>query len=414
MLKILYMKAFITTTSFGFIATDEKFSIVDKFLFDKKQAEMLENIRQKMIPDEEVELIARLAKRFDEIVIETTAPQKNFLGNDFVDKIIVEKNTTHGSYVREHFDEIISNLGEVNITESLNIAYNEITKEKIRESVKSNDVMIVESINSLEEIEETTGKLIERLREWCTPYLPELEKLSNHETYARIISENTSRENIAESGVLDNTNVILSENYDVDIGDSDLEIIKAFASSLHSLYETRKTLEEYIDVKIKEVAPNMYDVAGANLSAKLIAHTNGLENLAKLPSSTVQIIGAEKAIFRHLKTGENPPKHGLIFQHPSIRGSNWWVRGKLARAVANKITIASRKDAFGNEYDPDLKVELDMRIEEIKKAHPFPERKKNRNNDDSKKGKRGKKGKKEHGKKRKRNKKKLRKGEYVY
>jgi nucleolar protein 56 len=274
--------------------------------------------------------------------------------------------------------------------------------------------MVVETINSLEEIEDSTGKLIERLREWCTPYLPEMEKLHNHELYAKIIATETSRENIINSGILDNTHVSLSENYDVEIGENDLEIIKTFANSIYSLYKSKNKLEEFIDEKIKEIAPNMYDVAGANLAAKLIAHTNGLENLAKLPSSTIQIIGAEKAIFRHLKTGENPPKHGLIFQHPSIRGSNWWVRGKLARTVASKITIAARKDAFSNEYDPNLKLELDERIEEIKKSHPFPERKKSKKDENNKKSSKGKKAKKERGKKKKRNKKKLRKGEYTY
>jgi len=408
------MKAFITTTSFGFIATDEEFAIVDKFLFGKKQVEILEKIQQKQVIEEEVELVERLAKCYDEIIIESLKTKSAYDGVEQSDKILIQQTTAHGDYVREHFDEIIGQLSDVDIRKSLNDAYNRITSEKIRQSVKTNDVMIVETINSLEEIEDTTGKLIERLREWCTPYLPEMDKLSNHELYARVIATQTSRENIINSGILDNTHVVLSDSYDVDIGENDLNIIRTFAGSLHSLYETKNMLEEYIDEKISEVAPNMYDVAGANLAAKLIAHTHGLENLAKLPSSTIQIIGAEKAIFRHLKTGENPPKHGLIFQHPSIRGSNWWVRGKLARAVANKITIAARKDAFSNDYDPKLKVELDEKIEEIKKAHPFPERKKSKKDDD-KKGKKGKKkGKKERGKKRKRNNRKLKKGEYVY
>ena len=328
--------------------------------------------------------------------------------------LIMGNHDSSASKLREHFDEVLTQLTDVNIRKSMNETYNEITSEKIRESIKTNDVMIVETINSLEEIEDTAGKLIERLREWCTPYLPEMEKLHNHELYSKVIATQTSRENIINSGILDNTHVSLSENYDVDISESDLEIIKSFANSVYSLYESKNELEEYIDEKIKEVAPNMYDVAGANLAAKLIAHTNGLETLAKLPSSTIQIIGAEKAIFRHLKTGENPPKHGLIFQHPSIRGSNWWVRGKLARAVASKITIAARKDAFSNEYDPNLKVELDERIEEIKKSHPFPERKKNKQEENDKKSKKGKKSKKEKGKKKKRNKRKLRKGEYNY
>ena len=407
------MKAFITTTSFGFIATDEEFNVVDKFLFEKKQIEILEKIQQKQIIKEELELITRLSEKYDEIIIETLKTKSSY-EIDEIEKISVEKTTVHGDYIREHFDEVLTQLTDANIRKTMNETYNEITSEKIRESIKTNDVMIVETINSLEEIEDTAGKLIERLREWCTPYLPEMEKLHNHELYSKVIATQTSRENIINSGILDNTHVSLSENYDVDISESDLEIIKSFANSVYSLYESKNELEEYIDEKIKEVAPNMYDVAGANLAAKLIAHTNGLENLAKLPSSTIQIIGAEKAIFRHLKTGENPPKHGLIFQHPSIRGSNWWVRGKLARAVASKITIAARKDAFSNEYDPNLKVELDERIEEIKKSHPFPERKKNKKEENDKKSKKGKKSKKEKGKKKKRNKRKLRKGEYNY
>ena len=407
------MKAFITTTSFGFIATDEEFNVVDKFLFEKKQIEILEKIQQKQIIEEELELITRLSEKYDEIIIETLKTKSSY-EIDEIEKISVEKTTVHGDYIREHFDEVLTQLTDANIRKTMNETYNEITSEKIRESIKTNDVMIVETINSLEEIEDTAGKLIERLREWCTPYLPEMEKLHNHELYSKVIATQTSRENIINSGILDNTHVFLSENYDVDISESDLEIIKSFANSVYSLYESKNELEKYIDEKIKEVAPNMYDVAGANLAAKLIAHTNGLENLAKLPSSTIQIIGAEKAIFRHLKTGENPPKHGLIFQHPSIRGSNWWVRGKLARAVASKITIAARKDAFSNEYDPNLKVELDERIEEIKKSHPFPERKKNKKEENDKKSKKGKKSKKEKGKKKKRNKRKLRKEEYNY
>lgn len=406
------MKAFITTTSFGFIATDEDLKIIDYSLFDKKQTEILPKLQQKELIPVEIELIESLGEVFDEIIIETLKNKSSYNDLDSFEKITVEKTTPHGDYIREHFDEMISSIVDVDIRKTLNSTYQEIASEKIRQSVKSNDVMIVETVNSLEEIEETTGKLIERLREWCTPYLPELDNLHNHELYSKIIATQTSRENIIKSNILENTNITLSDSYSVDISESDLEIIKAFAASVYQMYQTKNELEEYINSKIKETAPNLYDVAGANLAGKLIAHMNGLENLAKLPSSTVQIIGAEKAIFRHLKTGENPPKHGLIFQHPSIRGSNWWVRGKLARVVASKISIAARKDAFGSDYDPNLKANLDERIDQIKKAHPFPERKKTKKNDDAKKGK--KKAKKERGKKKKRNKRKLRKGEYTY
>ena len=127
-------------------------------------------------------------------------------------------------------------------------------------------------------------------------------------------------------------------------------------------------------------------------------------------------MGAEKATFRHLKTGENPPKHGLIYQHPNLRGSNWWVRGKIARTIASKISIAARKDAFGDKIlDPTLKEDMETRIEQIRKDHPFPERKNKKSKDKkNKKNKKEKKQRKQKGKKRKRNKKKLRKEDYNY
>lgn len=407
------MKCYITTTSFGFIATNQDNEIIDYKLFEKKQVQKLQEIQKKLLLQEEIELIESIITYYDEIIIETIKPQSVYSQLKDNDKIIVKKTTSHGQYIRSHLEEIVHTISElktIDVRRNLNKTYQEIAQEKIRESIKTNDVMIVETINSLEEIEETTGKLIERLREWCMPYVPELDKIHNHELYSKIISTQTTRQNIKNCSLLDNTQIELDDTNDIEMSKEDLLIIKNFATSLYSLYQTKNNLEEYIQDKIKEVAPNLYDVAGANLGAKLIAHVNGLENLAKLPSSTVQIIGAEKATFRHLKTGEKPPKHGLIFQHPSIRGSNWWIRGKLARAVASKITIAARKDAFSNEYDPNLKIQLDEKIEKIKKDHPFPERRKKKENETNKKGKKNRKER----KKKKNRKKKLRKGEYSY
>lgn len=409
------MKCYITTTSFGFIATNQDNEIIDYRVFEKKQVEKLLEIQKKQLLQEEVELIESVGLYYDEIVIETSKARSIYSHLNQYNKIITENTTKTGKYIRNNLEEILTDIPElkkVDVRRNLNNTYTQIAKDKIRESIKTNDVMIVETINSLEEIEETTGKLIECLREWTITYVPELDKIHNHELYSKIIALETTRENIKNSSLIENTQIEILDSNDVEMTEEDLSIIKEFATSIYSLYQTKNTLEEFIQNKIKEVAPNLYDVAGANLAAKLIAHMNGLEQLAKLPSSTVQIIGAEKATFRHLKTGENPPKHGLIFQHPSIRGSNWWIRGKLARAVAAKITIAARKDAFSNDYDANLKIELDEKIEKIKKDHPFPERKKKKENKD-KKGKKSKKNRKER-KKKKNRKKKLRKGEYSY
>lgn len=407
------MKAIIITTSFGFIAMDMDNNIIAYKLFEDTLTS-LKNLSKNEVSDELVDLINNLEDKYDEITIEGKNNPSVYAS--LHDNINTQETTIQGKYLRENFNQTIHDITDLDdneIRSYQNNIHNQITKDRIHDSIKTNDVMIVETVNSLEEIEETTGKHIERLRDWCTPYLPELDKLHNHELYTRLVATETTRENIRNSSLLESTDITLSDDYDIDLEEKDLMIIRNFASSLLSLYDTKKCLEEYIQEKTLQIAPNLHSVAGANLAAKLIAHCNGLENLAKLPSSTVQIIGAEKAVFRHLKTGEKPPKHGLIFQHPSIRGSNWWVRGKLARAVAGKITIAARKDAFTGDYDPILREDLDKKVEKIKKDHPFPERKNKKENED-KNQKKSKKSRKDKRKKSKRNKRKLKKDEYTY
>ena len=181
-------------------------------------------------------------------------------------------------------------------------------------------------------------------------------------------------------------------------------MINNFAKSIQSLQKTRNKTEGYIDKKMEKLAPNLRDLLGSSLAAKLIAHIGGIKNLSMYSASTIQIMGAEKALFRHLKTGERPPKHGLIFQHPQVRTNNWWIRGKIARTLALKISLAVRKDVFSGEFDPSISESFLERVEEIKKDNPFPKkttkrRKEERNFEKGKKSKSYKKTKKQKKKK---------------
>ena len=115
------------------------------------------------------------------------------------------------------------------------------------------------------------------------------------------------------------------------------------------------------------IAPNLKLLVGSSLGAKLISHAGGLKRLATYPSSTVQIMGAEKALFRHLKSGDRPPKYGLIYQHPQVRGAKWWNRGKIARLLAGRISLAVRKDVFTHDFNPEIFNEFSERVEEIEK-----------------------------------------------
>ncbi|RLI16433.1 C/D box methylation guide ribonucleoprotein complex aNOP56 subunit, partial [Candidatus Bathyarchaeota archaeon] len=141
------------------------------------------------------------------------------------------------------------------------------------------------------------------------------------------------------------------------------------------LYKLRESLEAYLDKAMEEVAHNTKALVGSLLGARLIAIAGGLTNLAKRPASTIQVLGAEKALFRSLKTGTRPPKHGIIFQHTFLHEAKKWQRGKIARALAGKIAIAARTDAFGGRYiGEELKADLEKRIEEIHEKYTEPSR----------------------------------------
>lgn len=137
----------------------------------------------------------------------------------------------------------------------------------------------------------------------------------------------------------------------------------------YALDETREEMEDYIEETAPEVAPNLSNLAGERLGARLIALAGGLEELARMPSSTVQVLGAEDALFRHLSDGTPPPKHGVIYVHPYVCETASDERGSAARALAGKLTIAARVDCYAGDLRPYLADELDEKIERIRERN---------------------------------------------
>ncbi|MEM0162881.1 MAG: Nop domain-containing protein, partial [Thermoproteota archaeon] len=136
--------------------------------------------------------------------------------------------------------------------------------------------------------------------------------------------------------------------------------------TIRTLYKLKDKLTGRITEIVEEIAPNLSEIAGPVLAAKLISKAGGLIELAKMPSSSVQVIGAEKALFRAMKEGSKPPKHGIIFQHPLVHNAPRKLRGKVARALASKIVMASRFDAFsGVDSSQRLKSELKEKMGKI-------------------------------------------------
>lgn len=156
-----------------------------------------------------------------------------------------------------------------------------------------------------------------------------------------------------------------------EISQYDMRMIQNLARHYLDLQKFREQLEKYIDEAMLETAPNLRGLIGPILGARLIGLVGGLEKLARLPASTIQVLGAERAMFRALKTGARPPKHGVIFQHTLVHSAPWWQRGKIARIMAGKIAIAARIDLYSGEYVADeLKQSINTRISEVKRQYP--------------------------------------------
>ncbi|MGC9516560.1 MAG: NOP5/NOP56 family protein [Methanomicrobiales archaeon] len=390
------MKCYLTYCIAGFFAFNENCTLLDYELFQKRKIakKIIEIQKGDMTPEEEL-ILKRLVKKYDIICIETSSGSKKYKNLKESNKFEFKSFHKCGDYLREHITSIVCETGftdsNENYKEIIHSVSIEIANHQLKEASQAEDMFLIQTINAIDELEEAIGKFIERIREWYSIHFPEMDKIRNHEKYVQLIAEYGNRDSIINHSESDPDFDIgkIKVTSGADLEPIDQRIIQNYASSIKSLQETKKSLIGYLDDKMEDIAPNIKDLVGSSLGAKIISHAGGIRKLALLPSSTVQIMGAEKALFRHKKTGERPPKHGLIYQHPDIRSSKWWIRGKIARTLAGKISLAARKDFFSGEFDPDIKENYLKNVEKIKKAYPFPKRtKKGKEDKKSKKKKR--------------------------
>jgi nucleolar protein 56 len=143
------------------------------------------------------------------------------------------------------------------------------------------------------------------------------------------------------------------------------------------LRRSRAAFEGLVGASAQRLAPNLSLLAGPILAARLISRAGGLKRLAEMPSSSIQIMGAEKALFKHLKGQAASPKHGIIYRHPAVNAAPKRLRGRVARALAGKLAIASRLDYFGAGPSLELRDSLDRRLAEIRRRGRRESRKKN-------------------------------------
>lgn len=216
------------------------------------------------------------------------------------------------------------------------------TKKLVAKSVKD-DLLIIQAVKTIEDLDKIANGLCKRLREWHSLHLPEASELvSDNESYVKMILEKDKKSFMKEFKI--------EESMGKNLDESDLNEILNFARKVEGIYNERRAIEDYMANIMKRICPNMHAITGTNIGAKLIAKAGSIEKMMYMPASTIQLLGAEEALFRHIKTGARPPKYGILLQHPFVSKAKKSDKGKVAKALSDKISIAVRVDYFKGEF----------------------------------------------------------------
>ncbi|KAI5864398.1 nucleolar protein nop5 [Durotheca rogersii] len=255
------------------------------------------------------------------------------------------------TYLPELFPDLDNNyLGNMALALS-----HSISRHKLKFSPDKVDVMIVQAIKLLDDLDKELNNYAMRVKEWYGWHFPELDRIVNDNlAYARIILLMGMRENAANTDFSE----ILPEDIEArvkasaeismgtEILEFDLENIKLLAEQVIGFTEYRQQLSQYLSSRMKALAPNLTELIGELVGARLIAHTGSLLRLAKSPGSTIQILGAEKALFRALKTKHDTPKYGIIYHSSLVGQATGKNKGKIARTLSARAALCLRVDAL--------------------------------------------------------------------
>lgn len=238
----------------------------------------------------------------------------------------------------------------------------------------------MQGIASYNELERLRNLMHEKLEEWYGIYFPEL-RLSNQLSYARFVIEFGADKKAATQEQLDALLGGAAKDLKMQIGNSigrepnatEYEMLKGLAEQELSIAKLQEQLDKYLEAGVKALMPNISYLIDYKVAAELLGRAGSLNKLAVMPSGTVQLLGAEKALFKHIKFGSRPPKYGVLFKLPQIGTAARDKRGKIARIYATKLSIAARADAITKNFIAEkLKEQLDKAVERINAAPSKP------------------------------------------
>jgi nucleolar protein 56 len=266
--------------------------------------------------------------------------------------------------LRLHAEKLLKQLqiGDVDRAQlGLGHAY---SRAKVKFSVQKNDNHIIQAIATIDHLDKAVNLFSMRVREWYGWHFPELVKIvSDNTKYAQLALLIKDKKALTEDNMHDHAAKV---SMGQDISEADMENVMSFAARVVSLNKYRKSVGAYLVSKMSIVAPNLAALIGETVGARLISKAGSLTNLAKYPASTVQILGAEKALFRALKTKGNTPKFGIIYHSSFIGRAGAKNKGRISRFLANKTSIASRIDNFSEtpttKFGEALKAQVEERL----------------------------------------------------
>ncbi len=373
-------RIYVEESILGVFGINEDNEIVEKIVYpaDPKQiAAALSRQLNGELTREVVESIENLTKRgFNRFIFSNRQLAEAVKGRWRVE-VEVRARTAAGRHLRDNLEELAADLMGKD-TSQLHALSHEVSvlmaRRAVGRALSEREATISQTVHLLGDLDKTLNTLSSRLREWYGLHFPELSRIvEDHRTFARIVSTLGDRDRfeptpLIELGFLEAKAEKICKAAQGSMGaplvPEDQAQVNQLAVHLLALYGYRRSLEEYLSALAEEVAPNLSEVAGPVIAAKLMEKAGGLRKLAMMPSGTIQLLGAEKAMFRALKSRSKPPKHGLIFQHPVVHSSPRRMRGRSARFLAAKLAIAARADAFsGKPIGAGLKRELDSKLE---------------------------------------------------
>ena len=283
--------------------------------------------------------------------------------------------------IRVHISKFLG-IDDTTVTKSeLGLAH-AYSRFKCMFDVNRQDKPVIQSIALIDLLDKDINSFCMRIKEWFSWHFPELGKIiSDNYLYIRIVNLIEQRKKLIENKdelkpkldeitldpeiskqIIDSALISMGS----DISQVDLLNIKYFSDRVDNLIKYREKLSNYLREKTQNLAPNTSALVGETVTARLISHSGSLSTLAKYPASTIQILGAEKALFRALKTRSATPKYGLLYHSSFIGKAKMKNKGKISRYLANKLAMCSRIDAFSkdvsNDYGNELRNQIDERL----------------------------------------------------